>query len=192
MVRVWMNSVSLFRCLSLATCMRGGNVEMMALRWGVLDVSVPPPRPWPDPGLSQDCCPLCHASPCWLWSGDCRYNVDCSQCVFKDQNNNGICSAHSLMLIDHLSSVSLPLWSHQLCLESSLTQVLLERKMKLKFSRTWGANKSSYLLTQQKHTTFCSAKLNHLTSYWEERHWSGDDVVSCVTAAGSCCVSAQW
>lgn len=76
------------------------------------------PWPWADPGLSQDGCPLCHASPCWLWSGDCRYNVDCSQSVFKDQNNNGICSAHSLTLIDHLVSLSLRLWSHQLCLET--------------------------------------------------------------------------
>lgn len=71
--------------------------------------------------MSQDCCPLCHAFPGWLWSGDCRYNVDCSQCVFKDQNNNGICSAHSLTLIDHLSLLSLPLWSHQLLFWPFLT-----------------------------------------------------------------------
>lgn len=67
----------------------------------------PPPWPWPDPGLSQDCCPLYHASPCWLWRGDCRYNADCSRCVFKDQNNNGICSAHSLTLIYHSFPVPL-------------------------------------------------------------------------------------
>lgn len=118
MVRATTHSISPFSNLGA----RGEATETAALCRGVLDLSVrpncpqpTPPWPWPDPGLSQDCCPLCHASPCWLWSGDCRYNVDCSQCVFKDQNNNGIYSAHSRSLIIQ-ASLSLAPWSHQVCL----------------------------------------------------------------------------
>lgn len=151
MVRAITHAVSLFwatlRAESLATCNRVGEMwkwrRYVEVMWICLS---PPPWPWPDPGLSQDCCPLCHASPCWLWSGDCRYNVDCSQCVFKDQNNNGICSAHSLTLIDHLPPLSLPLWSHQLSLwrfwqhfhtqEKQIIHIFLEQTPR-NFSVNW-------------------------------------------------------
>lgn len=169
----------------------------------------PPPWPWPDPGLSQDCCPLYHASPCWLWRGDCRYNADCSQCVFKDQNNNGICWAHSLTLIYHSFSVPLITSTTRLIVSGTLQKskscgfrsYCWKIVVNIILSWNWChlLPFSSWVMLSKicpeiyhQQTQAWKWSSQAWVPYWETKRCSGGDVASCETAEGWCCGAARW